>query len=49
MNIKAHNEMASYRNNTNIVTFKTDLEGQMVVHKRHAAANTKGQHLLLFF
>ena len=40
--------MASSCYSTNIVTFKIDLGGQLVVHKLHAADNIKRHKLLLF-
>ena len=40
--------MASTCHITIVVTFKIDLGGQWVVHKLHAADNTKKQILVLF-
>ena len=37
--------MASSCYSTNILLFKTDLGGQLVMHKLHATTNTQKQHL----
>ena len=37
--------MARSCNSTNIVTLKTDLEEQLVMHKLNAASNTQRQNL----